>query len=111
VRQGQSDGLAVVDITLAVSGQHLSQLHIQIEGQPLAEGGVQMTSSRVTLGNATDPGTFAGRIVSLQGTDVQAELSDRMGAGLTLVARLRIDGETGNVGGTVTVSPSAGASG
>jgi len=107
VRQGESDGLAVVDITVAVTGQQLSQLRIRIAGQPLGGGGVQMTSSRVTLGSASNPDQLQGRVTALEGTTVRARLSDASGTTLTLVAQLLLD-ESGNVGGSVSVSPSAG---
>ena len=45
VRQGRSAGPAVVDITVAASGQKLSRLHLQITGQPLGGGSVAGTVS------------------------------------------------------------------
>lgn len=110
VRQGGAGGLAVVDITVAVSGQKLGRLRIRLEGEPLQGGGVQMTSSRVTvtLGTASNPGEYTGRITALQGTDVAATLRDTAGTAISLLARLQIDSAGGAVAGTLTVSPAGG---
>ena len=56
VRQVQlTNGLMLVDISLTVHGQRLSVLHIRINGQPVGGGGVEMASSRVTLGPSSNP--------------------------------------------------------
>ncbi len=107
VRQGESDERAIVDITVRVGGQQLSKLRIRIAGLPLAGGGVQMTSSRVTLGPASNPDQFEGRITALEGTNVRARVDDASGTTLSVVAQLQFDG-SGNVDGTVSVSPRAG---
>jgi hypothetical protein len=102
VSQAQSPGgLEHVDISLSVSGQQLSALHVHIVGQPSAGGGVQMTGSRVTLGTPADPGLYTGTVVGLAGTDVQARLHDSSGHSLALSARLQIDQTTGAASGTV----------
>jgi hypothetical protein len=101
VSQAQSpSGLEHVDISLSVSRQQLSALHIRIVGQP-SGGGVQMTGSSVTLGTPADPGLYTGTVVGLEGTHVQASLHDSGGHSLTLTARLDIDQTTGAAGGTV----------
>ena len=106
VNQGQShDGLAIVDISLSVSGQPLSALRIRIAGQPIAGGGVEMTSSRVTLGPASNPDLYRGRITALQGTDVEAVVSDASGTAITLAANLQIDPGSGSVTGAVSARP------
>jgi len=105
IRQGQSDGLAVVHITVTVTGQQLSELHIRLRGEPLEGGGVQMTSSGVTLGSKSNPEQYRGTITALQGTNVEAALRGASGSSITLTAQLQIDSESGIVAGTVTVSP------
>ncbi len=108
VSQGQGDGgLQLVDISLNVGGQRLNALRIRIAGQPLGGGGVQMTSSRVTLGPASSPDQYRGKVTALRGSDVQAVVSDGSGSTLTLVAQIQIDPGTGNVMGTLSASPGA----
>jgi sulfoxide reductase heme-binding subunit YedZ len=103
VQQGQNaSGLAQIELPLTVSGQGLSKLDIVIIGQPEPGGGVQMTDSRVTLGTASDPTRYRGRIVGLEGTDIAARLSGP-GYALRLNARLQIDQGSNSATGTVTV--------
>jgi hypothetical protein len=108
VNEGQSsDGSAVVDVSATVSGQRLDSLHIRMRGQPLAGGGVQMSSSRVSLGPSSHPGEYHGVVTALQGTDLAAQLRSASGSALRLVAQLRIDSTGGTVSGTVQVTPGA----
>ena len=106
VRQGQlGDGLFGVDITLALSGQRLSELDIHLRGQQLQGGGLQMQSSEVTLGTASAPGSYRGTVTGLEGTNIAALVTDSAGASLHVVARLTIDQGTGAASGTVSVAP------
>jgi methionine sulfoxide reductase heme-binding subunit len=106
VHQGQAGGgLVVVDIPLSVQGQRLSSLSFRIAGEPVDGGGVQMTSSRVTLGPGSDPRAYRGVITALEGTNIEAVVRDRSGARLTLVAQLQIDQGSGSVTGTVSSRP------
>jgi sulfoxide reductase heme-binding subunit YedZ len=107
VRQGQSGGQAVIDITVAAAGQKLNHLHIQISGQPLEGGGVQMSSSSVTLGSDASPTEYRGTITALEGTSVAANLQSAGGGAIRLVAQLQIDAAAGTAAGTATVSPAA----
>ena len=106
VNQVQShNGLAIVDISLTVSGQPLSALRIRIVGKPIAGGGVEMTSSRVTLGPASTPDLYRGRITALQGTDLKSVMSDASGTAITLAAQLKIDPGRGSATGAVSARP------
>ena len=61
-------GLVRVELHLALAGQALSALDIRLDGQPLGGGGVEMTSSRVTLGTPSDSSRYAGLVTALEGT-------------------------------------------
>jgi sulfoxide reductase heme-binding subunit YedZ len=105
VRQTElASGLTLVDISLAVHGQRLNSLHIRIKGQPVEGGGVQMISSRVTLGPASNPDQYDGHVTALNGTSIAASVADG-GAGLSLVARLQVASGTGMAVGTLIASP------
>ena len=93
-------GLVQVDLKLRVPGQPLSRFDIRIVGQPLSGGGVAMTSSRVTLGPASSPDRYVGRVTALEGTSVGARVSGP-GGSLSLVARLRIDPRSNAVAGAL----------
>ncbi|MBV9048154.1 MAG: hypothetical protein JOY58_07790, partial [Solirubrobacterales bacterium] len=102
VRQSEDpSGLEKVDLSLLVAGQRLNRLDIQIFGQPIG-GGVQMTGSAVTLGTASDPDLYQGRVVGLDGTNVQARLRGPTGNEVLLAAELQIDQGSGAASGTVT---------
>ena len=99
-----SNGLVEIDLRLALAGRDLGTLQIKLYGQAIEGGGLQMTSSAVTLGTAAIPGLYSGQVTSLSGTDIQASLRGTPGA-LVLAARLQIDSATGAVTGTVSVQP------
>jgi methionine sulfoxide reductase heme-binding subunit len=100
-----ASGLMLVDIALEVSGHELGKLDIRIEGPPVGGGGVEMVTSRVTLGPASNPDQYHGHATALQGTSIAATVDDGAGSMLSLVARLRIAPGSGAASGTVTVAP------
>lgn len=101
-----SSGLVRVDLKLNVSGQRLNRLEIRIVGQPLSGGGVAMASSRVTLGPASNPDRYAGRVTALEGTNIRARVSGRRGS-LSLLAQLQIDPRSSAVAGALAARPGA----
>jgi hypothetical protein len=90
---------------VSLSGQKLSTLAIRLRGQPLNDGGLEMTSSAVTLGPRSDPGQYRGVVTSLDGTRIAAQVSDTSGSRLTLVLELQINPDSGAVSGTVSAKP------
>jgi methionine sulfoxide reductase heme-binding subunit len=99
-----SDGSALVDISLIAGSGLLHDVHIRIRGQP-ANGGVAMTSSRVSAGPATNPDQYQGQVTGLNGSNVQAAVTDGGGAHLTVVAQLNVPPGSAAVTGTLTVTP------
>jgi len=98
-----TSGLAVVDISLSVQNATLPKLAVQITGS--REGsGVRMTASSVSAGTAANPSEFSGRVTSLSGTDIEAELS---GGGQTLRLALALQIASGSVRGTLELTPRA----
>jgi Ferric reductase like transmembrane component len=105
-RQSQSaDGAAAVDISLSLAGQQLSALAIHLRGQPLDGGGLEMTSSSVTLGSHSDPGRYSGLVTSLSGTNIAAQVTDPGGSRLNLTVQLQLNSDAGTASGTVTATP------
>jgi Ferric reductase like transmembrane component len=96
-----NSGLERVDIRLHTARGSLSSLHIVMDGQPLDGGGVQMSSSSVSLGSASNPTRYRGSVVSLAGTHVHARVKDSSGARLGLIAELRIAPGSSSVTGTL----------
>ena len=94
-----------VDVALAIPGHALGKLDIRIEGPPVGGSGVQMTSSRVTLGSSSNPDRYDGHVTALEGTNIAATVADGVGSTLSLVAHLRIAPGPGTAAGTVTVAP------
>lgn len=105
VQQGSAaGGLSQVDISLSLTGQRLNTLAITLVGEALDGGGLQMTSSRVTLGPASDPRRYQGAVTSLEGTNLIAQVRDRNGHRLTVTARLTLGSGGGSASGTVSVT-------
>jgi hypothetical protein len=105
VNQGPiADGLYRVDIRLRVAGQQLSALEIRLRGHPIQGGGIQMTSSAVTLGTQSNPRLYGGQVSSLQGTSIDAQVRDGGGHTLRLALQLQIDSTNNTAAGTVSAS-------
>jgi Ferric reductase like transmembrane component len=100
-----SHGRSQVDISLSLSGRKLSTLTIQLRGQALDQGGLEMTSSAVTLGSHAQPSQYRGVVTSLAGTNIVSRVSDASGNQLTLVARLGLNPDSGSASGTVSATP------
>ena len=106
VAQGPlAGGLVGVNIVLTVAGQNLSRLAINLQGPPISGGGIQMTSSSVSLGTGSDPTLYRGTVTALQGTNITASIRDSSGHLLNLTASLQIDPSTGAASGSVQATP------
>jgi sulfoxide reductase heme-binding subunit YedZ len=105
VGQSQAgNGLVAVNITLSVQNAALPALALQIVGEEQPGGGVQMSSSTVSMGSVADPQLFTGAITSLEGTEIGARVTSADGQVLALAVSLQIDGG-GSATGTVQVRP------
>ena len=74
-------------------------LDMRLLGRPLASGGLEMSSSRVTLRPDGAAPSYRGRIVALQGGRVEARLTAPGVRPIRLRMALRIDA-SGAVAGT-----------
>jgi hypothetical protein len=101
--------MAVVDLDLRLTSDVPGRLRLRIAGDPAAGGGVLMRRSAVTLGPPGTPGQLQGRIVSLQGSTLEALVGSSNGR----AERLRVDLQLNDTGasGTVTGRPVAEATG
>lgn len=115
VKQGSGPGPGLVAVKIATSfnGPPAGQLHIEIDGQPLGEGGVSLRSSRVTLGNAppATPMLYKGRIVALNDSHLVASVRSSDGHSLSLQVSLAVNMGAGTVSGTLAASPTTTGSG
>jgi hypothetical protein len=101
---GPAPGLVTVKIATSFSGPPAGRLDIEIDGQPVGEGGVSLTSSRVTLGGASAPTIYRGQILTLNGTRLVAKVTGGEGQSLFLRVNLGIDAGAGTVSGTLAAS-------
>jgi hypothetical protein len=102
-------GGAIVQLTLQVNGRVHGELRVRLGGVPIAGGaGLSMTGSQVDLAAAGTPAVFQGRIVSLEGSDFVATVSDGAGTVLNLHARLVIDNSSNSVTGSLSGSSAGG---
>jgi hypothetical protein len=86
------------------------RLKVVISG-PAAQGGVEMTASTVTLGPASAPARYTGRVVALAGSVMQAVVSEAgaSGAGQSLSLAIDLTSQTSTtVSGTVAAQQAAG---
>lgn len=98
-----ASGIAQVDLSMRITGGAQGNAEVILEGSPLASGGVTVQASRVSLGPTADPRRYRGRVVSINGRELEAEATDR--AGDTIRADFRLELEQTRVEGTVSVVP------
>jgi hypothetical protein len=96
-----ASGIARVELAMRMTGGASAAADVVLEGTPLQSGGVSVQSSRVTLGPTSDPHRYRGHVVSLQGTNIEAEATDH--AGHTVRADFRLVLDQSRVQGTVSV--------
>jgi hypothetical protein len=97
-------GGAVIDLSMRLSGSRTGRLRVRLAGAPIDGGGLSLTGSQVDLIANGLSSVMQGRIVSLQGTEFLAHLTDSAGAALDVQARLSIDGQTNSVTGTMAAT-------
>jgi DMSO/TMAO reductase YedYZ heme-binding membrane subunit len=93
--QTNSDASGLVTVEISGTASPGGGFDLKLVGQPLQDGGVQMTESSVAFGS------YTGQITSLQGTRVEVALHDGSGTKLALNLDLNIDQVTGNVTGSL----------
>lgn len=101
---GEGD-LVAINIPMVMQGGASGRLDIRIVGQAAPGGGVTMQDSRVTMGPEGDPELYSGRVVALNGSDLQVALSARDGRSLQARAVLQIDNQANRVSGRVRAQP------
>lgn len=102
VRQSQrSDGTAVVAIDGSLSSPDTARLTIDLYGQPLANGGVAMTRSIVTL--AAGSSRYTGSVDGLSGDVVSASLTGG-GRSLQLQIALSLRGSSASGSARLTAA-------
>jgi hypothetical protein len=93
------DGRAQVDIAarIHVPGAPL-RLHLRLSGRALPGGGLQVVSSRVSLGRSDSAEPYRGRVVALRGNLLEARLRAPGTRALQLRLALRVDSSDAVVG-------------
>ena len=99
------DGSALVDIAMRLTDRSRAALDVRLQGVPLSGGGIQVSRSQVTLGPPSDPNRYIGRLVSLQGTTLDARLRPTSGRAVRLHALLDLGASAS--GGPVSAHVSA----
>ena len=91
------------NVTISGTGGAVA-FHIVLTGPPAAGGGVQMTGSQATFGPGSEPGLYSGHVTALNGTVIQASLSDPAGSTVNLTLDLSVAGSrvTGTLAATGT---------
>jgi hypothetical protein len=94
------DGTAVVDLLLH---SHPATIRVRLGGSVDGDGGLLMSQSAVYLGPPGDPGRYRGRVRTLDGTHLSADLGSPDGHVLRLTLDLRMEGS--HVGGAARTRP------
>jgi sulfoxide reductase heme-binding subunit YedZ len=97
----RADGLITITIDAHVKGDVRGVLRITLWGLPSEGGGVALTASDVAFGATGTSEPYVGKVVSLSGDHVDAQLTNASNGQLTLSVGLHLDRATGNVTGDV----------
>jgi hypothetical protein len=97
----RADGLITITIDGRARGSVRGALRITLWGAPSPEGGVELTASDVAFGATGTTEPYVGKVVSLSGSHVDAELANAAQSQLTLSIDLNLDRRTGSVTGRV----------
>jgi len=95
-----ANGLVDIHLDGTFAGNVSGRVRVVLEGLPIDGGGVSMTSSGVAFAARGTP-VYEGHIVGLEGSQVEARVSDGSGRTLDLVLDLRLSGTSNVLGGTV----------
>jgi hypothetical protein len=102
-QSGGPGNFATIELSMTVSGGANGAADVVLEGPPLASGGLSVERSSVTFGPRSDPTLYRGRVSSLNGTDLVADVSDAAGHNLRVDFRVALEGRT--VRGTISAVP------
>jgi hypothetical protein len=97
-----ASGQAIVVIDARLTGSVAGRVHVVLQGQAFADGGVTMARSRAYLGSIAVPAMFAGSVTQLSGSNVVARLTDAAGHRVELSLALTIDPGRAHVSGRAT---------
>jgi hypothetical protein len=95
----RADGLITITIHGRVRGKVRGALRVTLWGAPSPEGGVELTASDVAFGATGTTQPYVGKVVSLSGNHLEAELANSSQSQLTLSVDLNLDRTTGHVTG------------
>jgi methionine sulfoxide reductase heme-binding subunit len=97
---GEAQATVTIDTTL--SGPTAGRLVIVLHGSALADGGIAMRTSQVSVGPAADPARYHGTVTALQGPRLTLALAGPGSEEVVVLVRLAIAG--GAVSGTMTAA-------
>lgn len=106
VRQSAANahGQVVLSIVGNLSQGAAGVLDIELQGQPLASGGITLDAGTVTITGASEH--FDGSVVGLQGSTIQADVAGGGDTRLRLAIDLQeLDQASGRMRGTVAATP------
>jgi hypothetical protein len=95
-----TDGTALIDIALRLRAPDRLALDLRLAGRSLSGGGISVARSQITLGPASDPARFAGRLETLRGSTLDARVEPARGRAIRLHAVLDLR-DAGRVTATV----------
>jgi hypothetical protein len=105
VSQTTAPGGAIVELSLRLGGSVTGQMRIRLGGAPLPQGGLSLTGSQIDVTAPGMPSALGGKVVSLNGDNIVARVSDVSGTVVRLEMSLSIDQSSGAVTGTMTGRP------
>lgn len=85
-----ANGEAIVVIDGRLSGAVTGRVHVVLQGQAFAGGGIEMARSRAYLGTVAVPALYAGSVTELRDSNLVVRLADASGRHVELSLELTI---------------------
>jgi hypothetical protein len=101
-RGQRADGLIKITIHARVKGKVRGALRIVLWGSPSVDGGVSLSASDVAFGATGTTQAYVGKVVSLSGNHVDAELANASESQLSLSVGLHLNPKAGTLTGQLT---------
>jgi hypothetical protein len=107
-RSQNASGLATFDLAMRFRGAADGVVNVILEGEALQDGGIEMRSSRVTLGPRSSPTSYRGRVRQLEGNRIVATVTGPANRVLRVGLNVAVGGEQ-TVSGTIAARAEGGA--
>ncbi|HXY91574.1 MAG TPA: ferric reductase-like transmembrane domain-containing protein, partial [Acidimicrobiia bacterium] len=105
-----AQGLVTVSLVGSLDGGPAGNVDVELHGEPLSGGGVQLERGTVTLTGSSPGDSYSGNVIGLRGNEIIADVANARGVRLRVVVDVtQLDVGSGELGARVSASPESAA--